>query len=194
MEDRLRDPQPDLLMDLSKPWVPRALAICLALAVGAIVWLIASEGDEEAPAGGEDTGARTVSEAELAELAADSGHPVYWAGPVEGTELEANEASGGSVLVRYLEEGTEAGRPGADSLAVGSYAIPNPRKALNTFAAEPGATVRNSPELGRVVTTPRTPESAYFVDPGDSVQVEVYDPKPKRALRLVLSGQVQPIG
>lgn len=181
-------------MDLAKPWVTRTLAICLALAVGVIVWLIASGGEGEEPAGTAVTGARIVDEGELAGIEDDFGHPVYWVGEVEGAELKANEAPGGSVLLRYIDEGTEAARTGADSLAVGSYAIPSPRKALNAFANQPGATVRRSPELGKVVTSARTLKSAYFVDPANTVQVEVYDPEPKRALRLVLSGQVQPVG
>lgn len=184
-------------MDLGRPWVTRALAIALVLAVGATVWLAARDGEDDpapspAPTAG---GTRIVDERELTAIAAGAGHPVYWAGPIEGADLEVTEAAGaGGVLVRYLVNDAEAGETRAGSLAVGSYPLPDPRKALDRFAGQPGAIVRRSPQLGKVVTNERARGSVYFVDPGNEVQVEVYAPSPRRATRLVLSGQVQPAG
>lgn len=172
----------------------RTLAIALALAVGAIVWMATHEGDDGSAAAPVEPGGRIVGEEELAGLATTAGHPVYWAGPVDGTELEAIERPGGGILVRYLEDGVEAGEAAAESLAVGSYPIPNPEKALDTLAARPGAIVRRSPEQGEVVTNAASPNSVYFVDPRNRVQVEVYDPSPKGAMSLTLSGQVHPVG
>lgn len=182
-------------MDLSRPWVLRGLAIALAVVVGVIVYLAASGGDEKSePASGpEATEARIVSEGELREVAADAEQPVYWAGEVDGTELELTEEEG-IVLVRYLLEDDEVGAAFGQRVAVGSYAPPNPRKALNAFAETPGATVEKVAGVGKVVISPAARKNVYFVDPGNEVQVEVYAPSAKRAIGLVRSGRVQPVG
>jgi len=98
------------------------------------------------------------------------------------------------VLVRYLLEDDEAGTALAKRVAVGSYALPNPRKALTAFAETPGATVEEVRGVGKVVISPEAHKNVYFVDPDNEVQVEVYAPSAKRAIALVRSGQVQPIG
>lgn len=170
--------------------------VALAIVVGAIVYLAVGGGDdggEETAAAPEAVEARIVSEEELEEIAADAENPVYWAGEMEGAELEVTEAEG-SVLVRYLLEDDEAGTALAKRVAVGSYALPNPRKALNAFAETPGATVENVEGVGRVVINPEAGKNVFFVDPDNEVQVEVYAPSAKRAIGLVRSGQVQPIG
>jgi hypothetical protein len=170
------------------------LVLAIFLVAAVVVWIAGGGDDESEPASGpEAVEARIVSEDELREIAADAGQPVYWAGELEGTELELTE-QGGSVLVRYLLEDDEAGTALAKRVAVGSYALPNPRKALNTFAEMPGARVENVEGVGRVVISPEAQRNVYFVDPDNEVQVEVYAPSAKRAIGLVRSGQVQPIG
>ena len=172
----------------------RGLVIALALVVGATAWIATREGEGEPaspPVPGE---ARTVNEEELAGVAATAGHPVYWAGPIEDTELEVTENADGSVLVRYLEDGAGAGEGTAAFLAVGSYPLPDPTRALNGFARRPGAIVRRSAGLGKVVTEKPARTSVYFSGPDNSVQVEVYDPSPRRAMSLTLSGRIQPVG
>lgn len=184
-------------MDLGKPWVIRVLAIALAIAVGAIVYLAVSGDDdgggEEPTPGTEAAAARIVDADELAEAAADAAQPVYWAGEIDGAELELTEQEDGA-LVRYLEEDDDPGAALGARIAVGSYAIPNPRKALDVFAETPGATVAKVPGYGKVVISPEAQQNVYFVDPDNEVQVEVYAPSAKRAIGLVRSGKVQPIG
>jgi hypothetical protein len=181
-------------MDLGKPWVLRGIVIALAVTVGAIAWMATREGDDEAAPEASQAEARIVSEAELAGIASSAGHPVYWAGPVEGTELEVTEDAAGGVLVRYLEDGAGVGEGTTEFLAIGSYPIPDPAGSLDGFAAAPGATVRRAPGIGRVVTSAQTPTSVYFVDPRNQVQVEVYDDSLEQAMRLTRSGRVQPVG
>lgn len=170
--------------------------IALAIVVGVVVYLAVSgddDGGEEPTSGAEATAARIVSEDELMEIAADAEQPVYWAGEMEGAEIEVTENETGA-LVRYLEEDEEPGAALGGRVAIGSYAIPNPRKALNNFAKTPGATVEKVPGVGKVVISPEAQKNVYFVDPDNEVQVEVYAPTSKRAIGLVRSGKVQPIG
>jgi hypothetical protein len=178
------------------PWVLRGIVIGLAVVVGIVAWVATSGGDDEPapePAAVEAEAA-IVSEEELTEIASTAEYPVYWAGPIEGTELEVTDSGEAGVLVRYLEEGDEVGDAIADRIAIGSYPLDNPEKALDNFASQPGSKVQTSDELGEVVVSPNAPSSAYFVAPGNEVQVEVYDKAPGVALDLVLSGQVVPVG
>jgi hypothetical protein len=181
-------------MDLGRPWVQWMLAIALALVVGAIVWMATGEDDGQPVSTTVSSEADVVSERELAALAAAAGHPVYWAGPIAGAALEETEKADGEVFVSYSKDGTEAGDGTPQFLAVGTYVLPDPAKALEGFARRPGAVVRRSPGLGEVVTNRQAPSSVYFASPDNRVQVEVYSPSPKRAMSLVLSGRIQPVG
>ncbi|HWM55694.1 MAG TPA: hypothetical protein VNO20_09930 [Solirubrobacterales bacterium] len=177
----------------NRPWLLRGAVIGLALVVGVVAWLGTKDDDETPASTTEAAEVRIVSEEELAGLGADAGQAVYWAGPVGGTELEVtNLAEQGGVQIRYLEEGAEAGSGGADVLTVGSYPLPDPAGAIDGLTAEPGAIVRTSDDGRQVVANAERPTSVYFASPDNSVQVEVYDPDPARALRLALSSQVRP--
>jgi len=168
------------------------IAVFTVAGVVALVAWLTTRGSGE-PAGiGETIETRIVSAAELPNIAALTGHPVYWAGPIAGTELEATERPDGSVQVRYLEAGAEAGEGEDEALTVGSYPLPDPARALAAFAERPGSETRRAPGGREVVFSRQKPTSAYFVSPGNGVQVEVYDPSPRRALALALSSKVRP--
>jgi hypothetical protein len=185
-------------MDLGRPWVLRGIVIALAVVVGVVAYVATSGGDDDEPVttaqGAREVGeAEIVSEEELADVASTAETPVYWAGEMDDTELELTEEEG-NFLVRYLEGDDEPGGALAKRIAIGSYALPNPRKALNTFAETPGATVTNVEGVGKVVISPEAQKNVYFVDPDNEVQVEVYAPTSKEAIGLVRSGEVQPVG
>jgi len=182
--------------DQANPWVLRGIVIGLAVVVGIVAWVATSGGDDEAapePAPVEAEAA-IVSEEELADVASTAEYPVFWAGPVDGTELELTDSGEAGVLLRYLEEGDEVGEAIADRIAIGSYPLDDPEKALENFASQPGATVGNDPDLGMIVTNEQSPGSVYFVDPENEVQVEVYAPTPEEAMGLVRSGDIVPVG
>lgn len=172
----------------------RAGVIGLAVVVALIAWLSTRGGDSgnEESAAPEHSSGRIVSSAELGETAATLGQPVYWAGAQAGNQLELTELSEGGTQVRYVPEGTEVGEGSAALLTIGSYPLPNPKKALEGFAKRPGSIVRHAKDGTEVVSSEESPTSVYFVSPDNSVQVEVYDPSPQRAMSLALSGRVQP--
>jgi hypothetical protein len=176
-----------------RPWLLRGAVLGLALVVGVVAW-IAGGDDEQVGEGDPPTvvGTRIVEPAELTNVAATLGYPVYWAGPMAGAVLELTESEDGSVQLRYLEDAAEAGSESASVLAIGSYPLPDPAAALDRFAAEPGSVVRRSRAGLEVMTNEGNPTSAYFASPDNGVQVEVYDPRPRRALSLALSGRVRP--
>jgi hypothetical protein len=176
----------------SSAWLLRATVVGVALVVAVVAWLVSRDNAEPSSTAGTTGEARIVSVAALRELAVVEGHPVYWAGPMPGAKLEALEYPEGGVQVRYLKQGDEAGEGGGDFLTIGSYPLGDPRAALASLAAEPGAIVRRSPDGRRVVASSGKPTSVYFASPDNSVQVEVYDPSPRRAMSLALAGKVQP--
>jgi hypothetical protein len=175
-----------------KLWLLRGGVIGLAIVI-ALVALLVSGGEDEGPAAPPEAESTIVSEEELAERAAALGQPIYWAGPVPGTVLELEQLEGEEgVRVRYLPEGSDVGEAPPSALTVGSYPLAEANAALERFAAEPGSVTRQGPNGREVVYSEEKPTSVYFVDPEGSVQVEVYDPAPRKALSLALSGKVGP--
>lgn len=173
----------------------RSGLVGLAAVVAIVAWLV-TRGDDQ---GGEKTEVQAepvvaiVSPAGLAAAAARLGQPLYWVGSLPGTELELEELSEGGTRVIYLPAGEDAGADSAAALTIGSYPLADPEAALHAFAAQPGAIVRHSSDGTEVVSSREQPTSVYFVGAEKTVQVEVYDPSPRRAMRLALSGQVRPV-
>ena len=176
--------------------VLRAAVAIVAVIVALLIWLTTRDSGNRSPkpAPAEAAAPRIVSAAQLREAAATLGQPIYWAGPMPGKDLELDELSEGGVRVRYLPEGAKAGKSSSKSLTIGSYPLPNPARSLQGFAEREGSIVRHAIDGREVVTSEQAPGSAYFVSPENSVQVEVYDPSPQRAVKLALSGQVRPAG
>jgi len=179
----------------SKRRMLRIGIVALALLVGLIAWIASSGGDEESVSETASAGveAKIVSVEELEEFAGESGHAVYWAGPLPGKVLEISETDAGNVQLRYLDEGTEAGGGGGAVLTIGSYPLADPAAAVKGFGERKDSLVRHSSDGREVVTNVEKPTSVYFAGADDDVQVEVYDPNYKRAMALALSDQVRPV-
>lgn len=172
----------------------------MAIVVALIAWLATRGGDssssepEPAPTA-EAAPPRIVTVAQLREAAVTLGQPIYWAGPVAGKELELKElGEGGGVQLLYLPKGTAAGEGSPKSLTVGSYPLADPEKALEGFAKRPDSTSHQASDGREVVSSSTAPTSVYFSSADNSVQVEVYDPSPQKAMSLALSGKVEPAG
>lgn len=167
----------------------------LAAVVALIAWLATRgdyQGSDERAAPAETT-TSIASPAALATAGEKLGQPVYWAGSLPGTALELEELSEGGVRVGYVPAGTGAGKGSAPHLTIGSYPLSDPEAALRAFAARPGSIVRHARDGTEVVSSEAHPTSVYFVGADKGVQVEVYDPSPRRAMRLALSGRVRPV-
>jgi hypothetical protein len=166
----------------------------LAVLVALVAW-IATRGDGESssePAKTEAAPPRIVTKAELKEATLELRQPIYWAGPMPGTELELTELGEGA-QVAYLPAGAEAGEGSSKALTIGSYRLADPEEAVQGYAERPGSKTLHGAGGVEVATSEAAPGSAYFASPDNSVQVEVYDPSPKRSLSLALSGKVKPV-
>jgi hypothetical protein len=137
-----------------------------------------------------DSDAAQVVSADSLRETASSAIPIYWAGERGGTELELSRPDKDRFYVRYLTGDAEAGDERADFLTVGTYRQPNPAASLRRQAKRSGGTITRAPGNATVYYDQKNPGSVYLAFPSKPVEVEVFDPSFKRALRLVESGQI----
>jgi hypothetical protein len=139
------------------------------------------------------TEAKAVTPGELRQLSASLGQPIYWAGPVPSVTYEVSQNADGSIYVRYLPEGTAAGDP-TEHRTIATYPLADANDQTKSLADEGGM---DQIELGGVVVavfseTPGT-KNVYVAYPGVDYQVEVFDPVPGAARRLVEAGRIAPV-
>lgn len=189
MEER----RPNALKKLDRRQLRIGAVLAAVLLIALVAWLVLGGGGDSSSS--ESPGSPEAASLEsLRETAAQNGTPIYWAGPQPGADLEVTNSDGGEqVYVRYLTGGAEAGDPRADFLTVGTYRFPDAAGALRRQARESGGRLRTAPGGGVVYVGPGHPQSVYLAFPGVEVEIEVYDPDPKRALNLVTAGQIVPV-
>lgn len=168
-----------------------ALALVGIAAILLVVWLVSGDDDSSKGDSGE---AEIVSTDSLEDAVSGGEAPVYWAGEQQGTEIELSQPEEGRTYVRYLTGDAEAGDPRADFLTVGTYANPDPVAALRRQGKEPGGVIGSAPGKAVVYFNRKQPRSVYLAYPGVDVEIEVFDPNFTRALQLVNSGQIVPVG
>lgn len=176
--------------------------IALALAAGFAVWLIVRGDDDDSSAGTTTTQTATAPEigpvaatpAALRALSDQAGHPIYWIGPRPRRTYELTRTSSGRIFIRYLPPGAEVGNKRADYTIVGTYPVSDALEVLQELSKKAGEKSVSAPGGGLAVYSTTAPNNVYVAFPGSDVQVEVFDPRAKRALRLVTSGRVAPVG
>ncbi len=180
------------------PATNRQLRFGVLAALGLLVFLVAwilLRGSDDSPKTSAAPGpARLVAADELKTFAASVDHPVYWAGARGVNSYELTRTADGRVYVRYLPAGTQAGDSRAKFLTVGTYPRAAAFAELKRAAKAKGAVNVKLPRGGLMVFSERKPTSIYIGYPKGRYQVEVYHPSADVARRLVLSGQVRPVG
>jgi hypothetical protein len=115
--------------------------------------------------------------------------PVYWAGPRAGYRYELSRTKAGTVFVRYLPPGVQAGSKRQIYLIVATYPFANPLQALKNLS---GAHIA-IPGGGVAMVDVNKPQSVHLAYPGVNDQLEVYDPSPQQSLKVARSGGVRPV-
>jgi hypothetical protein len=171
----------------------RLLALGVGIAAAALVaaWLVFRGGDDTTTVGG--AGPTLVTQGQLEQLAQETDHPVYWAGPKEGFRYELTRTNDGRIYVRYLPEGVKAGDPRADYLVVGTYERSGSFAGLRRAAKRENAVSLRLDDDGLMVFDSKRPTSVYFGFPDAKYQVEVYAPSAETARSLVLTRKITPI-
>jgi hypothetical protein len=189
---------------LTRPWARRpnvrvGAVVAVAIAAAFVVWLLVRGGDSNttkpgtSTSTGEASGPAATSTDKLRALSVELGHPIYWAGAVPDSTYELTRTSDDRIFIRYLPRGVPVGIRQASYTIVGTYPVPNAYKVLQGLAKKPGESTFSAPVGGFAVYSTAQPTNVYLAYPGSNVQIEVYDPSPQRARRLITSGQVAAI-
>lgn len=166
-------------------------SIALVIAAVALALVGGGNGDDAA---GIPSPPRIADAGEIEELASTLGHPIYWAGEPEEEDLELAAEADGSVYLRYLPEGAEAGDPQQIFLTVGTYPIADAQGALQRTAQESGGELSRLEDGALVLSNPSSPNSVYIAYPNADLEIEVYHPDAGRAMELLRSGAIEPVG
>jgi hypothetical protein len=188
--------RPPLQSQGSAPRIGAIIAVIVAAAV--VMWLLLKARDHNGGSGKTVTTQKATppvlaNSRLLRRLAGSVRYPVYWAGRISGHKVELTQTSAGNIFLRYLAGKARVGDPRPDFLTVGTYPLKDAFTATKAVAQRPGMVVRKLRGGGIAMTNPQRRTSVYFSFPRSPVQVEVYDPDPARAMRLVVSGRVRPI-
>lgn len=172
-----------------------AAMIVIGILLGAAIAKLLESNDEDEEAEGQvPASARIVNIAELREAAAKRGSPIYWVGKQPNTKLELSEASGdGEIYVRYLDVNAKVGEGANEFLTVGTYSLPDPQASLAAFAKSEGEGLGKLPSGGVYLVNPQRRTNIYIVKPDSAYELEVFDPDPRRALKLALGRQLAPV-
>jgi hypothetical protein len=165
--------------------------VAVALAIGFVVWLVAIRDGSSSSKG--TNGATAVSPDRLRALSVEVGHPIYWAGPQADTTYELTRTPSGRIFVRYLPNGIPVGISNASFTIVGTYPVANAYKVLRQLAKKRGEISFDAPRGGFAVYAASSSTNIYLAYPNQNLQIEIYDPSPKRARSLIASGQVAPV-
>lgn len=172
----------------------RLYGIVAAVAiVGLALILLLSSGDDDS---GDEPGSapEVLSVEALGDAVSGQEPPVYWAGEQSDAEVELSRPEDSRTYIRYLTDGAEAGDERADFLTIGTYSHTDPVAALRKQGKEPGGVIATAPGGATVYFNRKQPNSVYLAYPGVEAEIEVYDPNFTRALQLVNSGQIVPVG
>jgi hypothetical protein len=107
-------------------------------------------------------------------------------------KYELTRVTDGRIYIRYLPKSVPIGDKHLYPI-VATYPVANAYRAIRTAAKESGAVTFHTKRGGLAVYNQSAPTNVYLAYPGSKYQVEVFDPNPSRARRLVKTGAVRPI-
>jgi hypothetical protein len=168
--------------------------IALGLAAGLGVWLGTRGGGNSSPPAATSAVGPTgkavvpITAGGLQTLVNALKRPIYWAGTEPGKTYELTRTADGRIYVRYLPRGVKLGSP-KPLPTVGTYPVADAFAVTQTSADKPGSV--RIPSKGAVAFyNKKEPTSVYLAFPGSDYQVEVYNPSPVQARKLVESGKI----
>jgi hypothetical protein len=148
---------------------------------------------EAAVRSGSGTGPVGVSAKGLRTLAGAFEQPIYWAGARPGYRYSLRQTADGDFYVRYLPPGVDVGERQRQLLIVATYLEPNAYTELQRRVRQEGGFTIALPRGALAYYPEQTSNSVYLAYPGVQYQVEVFDPSPQQARRLIISGRIVPV-
>jgi hypothetical protein len=174
------------------PAVLAPAGVALAVVIGIVLWLLLHGGGEAKRSHRAPATAASIQR--LNAFASSVGHPIYWVGSQPRFTYELSRTKDGRVYIRYLPPGVKLGNPNPNYLTVGTYPQRHAFATLRAAARKQGVQTIRLAGGGLAFQYKGRPTSVYLAYPGSDYQIEVFDPSPARALQLVASGQVKPVG
>ena len=176
-------------------WIITAV-LALAAIVTAVVLAQDGSGTSDVDAAdlGQDERPVGLDEQTLREFAMLHEGPIYWAGPRADTTYELTVTEVGDIFIRYLPLGVAVGNQQPDFLTVATYTRPDAYQALVEVSLGDQFVSEETASGALVVYANTEPTSAHFSFPDTTIQVEVFDPAPNRAVSLVLDGSITLLG
>jgi hypothetical protein len=165
-------------------------ALIAILAIGGIVLWLALSGDDDSSTA-QSSNAVEITPDSLGNLAGSLDQPIYWLGPRDNVKYELVRRPN-QILVGYLPSDQEVGRADPHTV-VGTYRMSDAYDVTQRAASKPGTVHINAPNGAVAFYNKAYPLSAFLSYPGSSYQIEVYDPRPGAAPRLVSRGRVQTV-
>ena len=160
-------------------------AAAILAAVGLGVWVGrgggGGSGSEKPPVALSLTG--------LATLARVLSQPIYWVGPEADRRYEVTEGDEGQVNLRYLPPGVPAGDE-RELRSVATYALEDAYTRTVEASSDDGSVPIDAGKGAVAYYREDTPTAAYIAFLGVDYQVEVVDPTPGVAAKLVREGMV----
>jgi hypothetical protein len=187
-----RAPRAGAAAFVRRPAVLIAAAIVLAVVLAIVLWLLLRGGEKPDRARRGPAAAASIQR--LSAFAGAVGHPVYWAGPQPRFTYELSRTKDGRVYIRYLPPGVKLGNRNPNYLTVGTYPQRDALATLRVAAKKQGARTIHLAGGGLAFQYKGRAKSVYLAYPASDYEIEVFDPSPTRALHLVVSGQVKPLG
>ncbi len=178
-----------------REWItsPAGAVVAAVVTIAIVAFVALSGGDDDKPAASPQTvnPPDPVAASELASLSESLGRPVDWAGPQGAPVLELTPQ--GEVRLAKAYPPAAGADPAAGRLTVATYKLDDAMDAVRRAARGETTKLHRLPRRGIAVSDSARPTNVYLAYPEEPYQVEVFDPKPGRALKLVLGGKVRPV-
>jgi hypothetical protein len=168
------------------PSVRIGAVIAIGIAAGLGIWL--GTRDEGNHSSATTTNVVPISPSGLQTLVGALHRPIYWAGEQAGKTYELTQSAKGDIYVRYLPPDAKIGAT-QPYLTVGTYPVANALGLIAKGARQAGS-VRVPFKAGAAYYASKDPNSVYLAVPGSNYEIEVFDPSPAEARRLVTSGKI----
>jgi hypothetical protein len=176
----------------SFPRIRAGAVIAVALLAGFLVWLLVVRDDDSTTTTSARAEAVPITPAGLRTLASAIGRPIYWVGPKRGVTYELTKTDDNRVFIRYLPKGVANGSSDP-YLTIGTYPLQDAFAVTKRQAQREGSVKVAIGGGGVAFYSDESPTNVYLAYPRSDYQIEVYDPSPARARRLVSSGRVSEV-
>lgn len=171
----------------------RGLAAAVIALLAALVFLafaVTGDDDDEGDQAG-PVAPVELTASELANRVSDFDHPVYWTGDAPPDRYELSSTNEDRVFIRYLTPRAQVGDERPIFPTVGTYPVADAIADLEAAAAQ-GETGLEQREGYSLLVEDETRVYVVFDDQPE-LEIEVFDPRPGRALDAIDSGTLEPI-